>query len=195
MIKNTLLSALLFMCSLTFLQAQSPGSQNSERWSSIARNRFFVGGHFDFNAVTVTKGKYILAGRVAPNIGYFVIKNLAVGYRSDWDVASSGDALDFRNSLYVHYNQPIANKHAAFINVGGGYGYRSNISIVTRERTISTGPILGARVGWAYFMSPSAILELAVNLDQSTLNTDFGPVVSNSTTTKYAFTVGFQILL
>ena len=195
MIKNFLLSALLLFCAHAGAQTKTTSIDILPRWSSIAENRFFVGGHFDFNAVTVTKGKYILAGRVAPNVGYFVIRNLAVGYRSDWDVASSGDALDFRNVLYVHYNQPIANRHAVFVNAGGGFGYRSNISIVTRERTISTGPILGARLGWAYFMTQSAILELAVNMDQSTLNTDFGPVVSNSTTTKYALTVGFQILL
>lgn len=193
--KKPLRLALLLFLACPFLMAQELLTLESKSISSIAKNRFFLGGHFDFNSVSVTKGKHILAGRIAPNVGWFFMNNFAVGYRSDYEVTSSGDSKDFRNSLYVHYNQPIARRHAGFVNIGGGYGYRSNISIVSREVTISTGPIFSMRTGWAYFMSPSALLEVALNIDQSTLNTDFGTIVSNSTTTKLALTVGFQILL
>jgi hypothetical protein len=191
MTMKKLLITAFALVSFTFATGQS------QKISYIESGRFFTGGTFNFQVISVTAGKNLLSGRVTPNVGYFIFDNFAMGYRGDIDVSNSGESRDYRNILFVHYNLPVSNRISIFANVGAGVGYRMNQSPIDKNvRVISNGRIFNSRLGMGYFINRSVILETTANFDASQLNTTFADgKVSESVTRRAAFMVGFQILL
>ncbi|RSK31078.1 outer membrane beta-barrel protein [Hymenobacter metallilatus] len=137
-----------------------------------------------------------ISGALLPAAGHFITTNFLVGaevplgyshYRYEYvfsgtigsDEKFSASDVTFGVSPFVRYYLPGTGSHRFFGQISGGLGWLRNRQQNTysgryktrRERTIDYQEY-GAGLGYNYFITPSAALELTAGYKRSTLGPD-----------------------
>ena len=152
------------------------------------QGQWMVGGTAGFNSTSNDPdggADAVTTFNLNPNIGYFVIDNLAIGLNLGFE-SHSGAGSVFSVGPQVRYY---------FVNLGesaklfaqGRFGFAS---FSPEEGDSYSGTEWGVGVGLAYFLNPHVALEGLLEYSSLTPNSDF-----DFKQNTFGFNVGFQIHL
>jgi hypothetical protein len=180
--KKLLLAAFLFI-------------STNEIFSQVNQGQWLVGGNAGFNFGKIGDNKYTTIS-VAPDAGYFVINQLAVGLRPELTYSktkikgiggnSETSSTDFTVAPFVrYYFMPSGEKVNIFGDASYGFGSskeKGEESVSSNYYQIAAGP--------AIFLTPNTALELAVYY-----RSYGGDAFPDDRFNNFGLNVGFQIHL
>jgi hypothetical protein len=164
-------------------------------FAQVDQGQWLVGGNAQFNFGKIGDTKYTTIS-VAPDAGYFVINQLAVGLRPELsyskskykvgNVSNESSTTDFTVAPFVrYYFMPSGEKVNIFGDASYGFGSskeKGEESVSSNYYQIAAGP--------AIFLTPNTALELAVYY-----RSYGGDAFPDDRFNNFGLNVGFQIHL
>jgi hypothetical protein len=172
----------------------------------IYKGSIIMGGDLNFTYTTSTAktsglhtgnykqpNDYMLSAR--PKVGYFIIKNLAVGIEVQYDLHSTSDtSYPSTNTLFAgpfaRYYVGISDNTMLFAEIAPGFGVttssKGNNSTSTSAISVGVGP------GIAFFISENVSLEALLQYRYLNSSYDLAGDKITLTTSRINFGFGFQ---
>ncbi len=134
---------------------------------------------------------------IAPNVGYFVIDNLAVGGSLGLGFASNdaGNVSVFSFIPFARYYFNITDsKIKPFATAGAGYSRTKSNPDVGTESTAS-GFVFFIGPGATYFLNENVGIDAILQFTRNSITSEFGGFETDINSSDLSLQIGFQIFL